>query len=88
MRVTKKKIRASIDILLTSEHTILDFDHLLMFLHLISSSPEKESSGIETEGSRTGTLGIAKTGLEMMFRLKVCTFYRQPETLPTPIYLC
>jgi hypothetical protein len=38
----KKKIHAYSDLLLTGEHIILDVDHWLMFLKLISSSPERE----------------------------------------------
>src|SRR5665647_1641221 len=39
---TKKKIYAYIDLLLSGEHVILDVDHWLMFLRLISTSPQKE----------------------------------------------
>ena len=38
---TKKKIHAYLDMLLTGEHIILDVDHWLIFLRLISSSPER-----------------------------------------------
>ena len=40
--VTKKKIRAYIDMLLSGEHVILDVDYWLMFLGLVNSSPERE----------------------------------------------
>ena len=39
---TKKKILAYTDMLLNGEHIILDVDHWLMFLQLISTSPGAE----------------------------------------------
>ena len=38
----RKKIRFYMDMLLSSEHIILDVDHWLLFLNLAESLPEKE----------------------------------------------
>jgi hypothetical protein len=38
----RKKVYFYMDMLLSSEHIILDIDHWLLFLSLIESSPEKE----------------------------------------------
>ncbi len=84
--VTKKKILAYIDMLLTGEHIILDVDHWLMFLRLIASSPEKETFWKEHKEVARAHWEQLKTKVhspeEMLFRLEVCNFYRLTKNAP------
>ncbi len=84
--VTKKKILAYIDMLLTGEHIILDVDHWLMFLRLIASSPEKETFWKEHKEVARAHWEQLKTKVhspeEMLYRLEVCNFYRLTKNAP------
>ena len=77
---TQKKIRAYLDMLLTGEHIILDVDHWLMFLRLISSSPEKEKFWNDHKQVARAHWEQLKTKVhspeEMLQRLEICNFYR------------
>jgi len=82
----KKKIHAYLDMLLTGEHIILDVDHWLMFLRLISSSPEKEKFWIEHKEVARAHWEQLKTKVhspeEMLYRLEICNFYRLTKNSP------
>jgi hypothetical protein len=84
--VTKKKIHAYLDMLLTGEHIILDVDHWLMFLRLIASSPEKEKFWAEHKEVARAHWEQLKTKVhspeEMLQRLEVCNFYRLTKNAP------
>ena len=78
--VTKKKIHAYMDMLLSGEHVILDVDHWLMFLRLITSSPEKEKFWNEHREVARAHWEQLKTKVhsadELLSRLETCNFYR------------
>jgi hypothetical protein len=82
----KKKIHAYLDMLLTGEHIILDVDHWLMFLRLISSSPEKEKFWTEHKEVARAHWEQLKTKVhspeEMLYRLEICNFYRLTKNSP------
>ena len=84
--VTKKKVHAYLDMLLTGEHVILDVDHWLMFLRLIASSPEKEKFWSEHKDVARAHWEQLKTKVhspeEMLTRLEVCNFYRLTKNGP------
>ena len=88
---TKKKILAYLDMLLTGEHIILDVDHWLMFLRLISSSPEKEMFWTEHKEVARAHWEQLKTKVhtpeEMLARLEVCNFYRLTKNAPNDFTL-
>ena len=83
---TKKKIHAYIDMLLNGEHIILDVDHWLMFLQLISTSPEKEKFWNEHKEVARAHWEQLKTKVhspeEMLTRLEICNFYRLTKNAP------
>ena len=83
---TRKKIHAYIDMLLTGEHIILDVDHWLMFLRLITSSPEKEKFWAEHKEVARAHWEQLKTKVrspeEMLSRLEICNFYRLTKNAP------
>jgi glycosidase len=75
-----KKIHAYMDMMLTGEHVIVDIDHWLMFLHLISSSPEKEKFWSEHKQVARAHWEQLKTKVhspeELLERLEACNFFR------------
>jgi hypothetical protein len=75
-----RKIHAYLDMLLTGEHVIVDIDHWLMFLRLISSSPEKESFWSEHKQVARAHGEQLKTKVhspeELLERLEACNFFR------------
>ena len=89
--LTKKKILAYLDMLLTGEHIILDVDHWLMFLRLIASSPEKEKFWKEHKEVARAHWEQLKTKVnspeEMLYRLEVCNFYRLTKNAPNDFTL-
>jgi hypothetical protein len=84
--VTKQRIHAYLDMLLSGEHMILDVDHWLMFLHLISSSPEKEQFWSEHKLVARSHWEQLKTKVhspeEVLERLEICNFYRLIKNAP------
>ena len=82
----KKKIHGYMDMLLSGEHVILDVDHWLMFLSLISSSPEKEKFWNEHKEVARAHWEQLKTKVhspeEMLTRLEICNFYRLTKNAP------
>ena len=84
--LTKKKISAYLDMLLSGEHIILDVDHWLMFLKLIASSPEKEKFWSEHKEVARAHWEQLKTKIhspeEMLSRLEICNFYRLTKNAP------
>ena len=89
--VTKKKIHAYLDMLPSGEHIILDVDHWLMFLRLITSSPEKERFWAEHKEVARAHWEQLKTKIhspeEMLSRLEVCNFYRLTKNGPNDFTL-
>ena len=89
--LTKRKIHAYLDMLLTGEHIILDVDHWLMFLRLIASSPEKEKFWKEHKEVAYAHWEQLKTKVhspeEMLYRLEVCNFYRLTKNAPNDFTL-
>ncbi len=89
--LTKRKIHADLDMLLTDEHIILDVDHWLMFLRLIASSPEKEKFWKEHKEVAHAHWEQLKTNIhspeEMLYRLEVCNFYRLTKNAPNDFTL-
>jgi hypothetical protein len=83
---TKKKILAYIDMLLNGEHIILDVDHWLMFLQLISTSPEQEKFWSHHKEVARAHWEQLKTKVhspeEMLTRLEICNFYRLTKNAP------
>jgi hypothetical protein len=77
---TKKKIQIYLDMLLTGEHVIIDVDHWLMFLRLITTSPEKEQFWKEhrevAKAHWEQLKGKVHSPEEMLARLEACNFYR------------
>ncbi len=75
-----KKIRAYTDMMLNGEHVIVDIDHWLMFLRLISSSPEKEKFWSEHKEVARAHWEQLKTKVhspeELLERLEACNFFR------------
>ena len=84
--VTQKKIHSYMDMLLSGEHIILDVDHWLMFLRLISSSPEREKFWSEHKEVARAHWEQLKTKVrspeEMLLRLEICNFYRLTKNAP------
>jgi hypothetical protein len=89
--VTKKKINAYLDMLLSGEHVILDVDHWLMFLQLINSSPQKEQFWNEhKEVARAHweqLKGKVHSTEDMLMRLEACNFYRLIKNAPNDFTL-
>jgi len=83
---TLKKIHSYMDMLLSGEHIILDVDHWLMFLRLISSSPEREKFWNEHKEVARAHWEQLKTKVhspeEMLLRLEICNFYRLTKNAP------
>ena len=88
---TKKKIHAYLDMLLTGEHVILDVDHWLMFLRLISSSPEQEKFWKEHKDVARSHTEQLKSKVhsteELLARLEVCNFFRLTKNAPNDFTL-
>ena len=82
----QKKIHAYMDMLLGGEHIILDVDHWLMFLRLVSSSPEREKFWITHKEVARAHWEQLKTRVrspeEMLLRLEICNFYRLTKNAP------
>jgi len=76
----RKKAYAYMDLLLDGEHVILDFDHWLLFLRLIESSPDKEKFWTEhREVARSHKEQLktkVHTAEELLTRLETCNFFR------------
>ncbi len=89
--VTKKKIHAYTDLLLSGEHMILDVDHWLLFLRLIALSPEKEkfwSEHREVARSHWEQLkGKVHSVEELLVRLEACNFFRLTKNSATDFTL-
>jgi len=83
---TQKKIHSYMDMLLSGEHIILDVDHWLMFLRLISSSPERDKFWSEHKEVARAHWEQLKTKVhspeEMLLRLEICNFYRLTKNAP------
>lgn len=77
---TRRKIQASLDMLPSGEHIILDVDHWLMFLRLIASSPQQENFWIEHRQVARAHWEQLKTKVhspeELLNRLEICNFFR------------
>ncbi len=78
--VTKRKVHAYEDMLLSGEHVIVDVDHWLMFLRLIETSPKKEEFWKEhrdlAKAHWEQLKGKIHTTEDMLSRLENCNFYR------------
>ncbi len=76
----KKKVQSYMDMLLNGEHVILDIDHWIMLLDLISSSPNREKfwkEHKELAKSHWEQLRSKVNGVEeFLLRLEACNFYR------------
>ncbi len=68
------------DLLLNGEHVIVDVDHWLLFLRLISSSADKEKFWSEHKEVARGHWEQLKTKVrtpeELLTRLEACNFFR------------
>ncbi len=89
--VTKKKIHAYMDMLLSGEHVIVDVDHWLMFLSLIASSPEKEQFWKAHRELARAHWEQLKTKVhsteDVLMRLESCNFYRLIKNAPNDFTL-
>jgi hypothetical protein len=76
----RKKAFAYMDLLLGSEHVILDVDHWLLFLQLIENSPDKEKFWAEHKAVARAHKEQLKSKVhsaeELLTRLEICNFYR------------
>ncbi|MDQ1280759.1 MAG: hypothetical protein QG670_2022 [Thermoproteota archaeon] len=76
----RKKLYTYMDMLLSSEHVILDMDHWLLFLALVESSPEKEAfwdNCKKVADSHAEQLKGKITSVEgLLERLETCNFFR------------
>jgi len=76
----RKKAFAYMDLLLGGEHVILDFDHWLLFLQLIESSPDKDRFWEEhkavARAHREQLKSRVHSAEDLLTRLEVCNFYR------------
>jgi len=76
----RKKLRFYMDMLLSSEHIILDVDHWLLFLNLAESLPEKEDfweKCREVARSHAEQLKNKVHSVEDLFeRLEACNFFK------------
>ena len=83
---TRKKILAYADMLLNGEHIILDVDHWLIFLQLISTSPEREKFWSHHKEVARAHWEQLKTKVhspeEMLARLEICNFFRLTKNAP------
>jgi hypothetical protein len=90
-QATKKKVQGYMDLLLNGEHIILDVDHWLMFLRLISTSPQQEQFWTEHKEVARSHWEQLKTKVhsaeEMLYRLEVCNFYRLIKNGPNDFTL-
>jgi hypothetical protein len=87
----KKKIHAYLEMLLTGEHVILDIDHWLMFLRLITSSPEQEKFWSEHKEVARAHWEQLKNKVhsaeELLARLEICNFFRLVKNAPNDFTL-
>ncbi len=78
--VMRKKIHAYMDMLFSGEHVILDVDHWILFLRLISSSPDREKFWKEHREVARAHWEQLKTKVngveELLLRLEACNFFR------------
>ena len=76
----RKKLALYMDMLLSSEHVILDVDHWVLFLNLVESSREKEQfweKHREVARSHAEQLRHKVCSLEdLLRRLEACNFFR------------
>jgi hypothetical protein len=81
--VTRKKVRAYMDLLLGGEHVILDVDHWLLFLRFIEASPEAAAFWNEhrkvAQSHREQLRSKASTMEEILARLENCNFFRMTK---------
>jgi hypothetical protein len=81
--VTRKKVRAYMDLLLGGEHVILDVDHWLLFLRFIEASPEAAAFWNEhkkvAQSHREQLRSKASTMEEILVRLENCNFFRMTK---------
>lgn len=80
---TRKKAYAYMDLLLDGEHVIVDFDHWLLFLRLIESSPDKEKFWAEHKEVARSHKEQLKSKIhsaeELLTRLEYCNFFRMTK---------
>ena len=80
---TRKKAYAYMDLLLDGEHVIVDFDHWLLFLRLIESSPDKEKFWAEHREVARSHKDQLKSKIhsaeELLTRLEYCNFFRMTK---------
>jgi hypothetical protein len=71
------------DLLLDGEHVIVDFDHWLLFLRLIESSPDKEKFWAEHKEVARSHKDQLKSKIhsaeELLTRLEYCNFFRMTK---------
>jgi hypothetical protein len=81
--VTKRKVRAYMDLLLGGEHVILDVDHWLLFLRFIETSPEAGTFWNEhrkvAQSHKEQLKSKANTMEEILTRLENCNFFRMTK---------
>jgi len=79
----RRKLTLYMDMLLSSEHIILDVDHWLLFLNLIDSSPEREDfwkNCREVARSHAEQLKCKVHSIESLLeRLEACNFFRDTK---------
>jgi hypothetical protein len=75
----RNKIYFYMDMLLSSEHVILDIDHWLLFITLVESSPEKESFWEKHREIARSHVGQLKQKIhsvrDILERLEACNFF-------------
>jgi hypothetical protein len=77
---TRKKAYTYMNLLLDGEHVIVDFNHWLLFLRLIESSPDKEKFWAEhREVARSHSEQLKSkihSSEELLTRLEYCNFFK------------
>ena len=73
-----EKIRIYVEMLGEGEHVILDIDHLVVFLHMVETHPEKEKfMEIHREIARSHADQFAGKSVDYILRrLEACNFFR------------
>lgn len=83
---TAKRVQLYMDLLMKGEHIILDIDHWIIFLQLVTSSPEREKFwGKHREVARAHAeqlKTIVNGGEELLIRLEACNFFRLTKNGP------
>ncbi|MFQ5800823.1 MAG: ribbon-helix-helix protein, CopG family [Candidatus Hydrothermarchaeales archaeon] len=86
-----KRINTYVDMLADGEHIILDIDHLLMFLKLVESSPEKDKFWEDHKKVAVShgehLLPKVKSAEEFLERLEACNFFKLSKTSETEFTL-